>query len=621
VLIADDDASMRFVAHEALVPARIDLVEAKDGSEAVAAFGEHRPDLVLLDVSMPVLDGYSACREIRNRPEGQLLPILIVTGSDDPDSIQKAYDAGATDFVEKPVNWLILVKRLRYMFRASVAVDGLRRSEEKHRALLSAMPDMMIRVRNDGVCLDCKVPGDFVPDLQAHRILNRNVAELLPDELAERFMYEMRSVLADRQSLVSEYSIPLGGRVRDYEARLVANGSREVFAIVRDITRRKEIEEQLRQSQKMEALGSLAGGIAHDFNNALSVIMGYTELTLLGAENDPEHVRKMTAVLDAAKHASLLTRQLLAFSRKQGLRPTRVGLNDTLERLLSVLRRLLREDVELELDLEPDLWPVQADPIQLEQVLLNLIANAGDAMPNGGRLFIKTKSVKVKSDAEGSELRESVLLEVSDTGSGMDRATLERIFEPFYTTKKTGTGMGLATVYGIVKQSGGHIEVDSEPGKGTEFRIYFARSKEASVMVSAQGACQVGKPAGSETVLVVDDEESIRAMVTELLERKGYRALSAANADVALSVARVHSGPIDLLLTDVVMPGMSGRDLADVLARTQQALKVIYMSGHVEDTVREHGVSHAEIPFLQKPFTSAALYEKVGDVISTGINA
>ena len=378
---------------------------------------------------------------------------------------------------------------------------------------------------------------------------------------------------------------------------------------------------QLRQSQKLEAIGRLAGGVAHDFNNMLTAIIGNAALLL----SDDLHLadiqrEEIEAIRGAAERAGSLTQQLLAFSRRQMLMPQILDLNASVVEMGKMLRRVIGEDVELITELDSALGNVKADPGQVGQVIMNLALNARDAMPEGGELKIGTASLDV--DAADARLQDGmmpgryVMLVVSDTGCGMDVETREKIFEPFFTTKGTGegTGLGLSTVYGIVKQSDGFIGVDSEPGLGTTFKIYLPRVDEVTEPLEPR-TDPVELRQGTETVLLVEDEEMVRALVGDVLERNGYRVLEAPGGPKAIEIAEQHEGHINLLLTDVVMPGMSGRELAEELTRLRPELKVLYMSGYTAEAPSDRGLSNQGTPFLQKPFTPPALMQRVRDLL------
>ena len=399
----------------------------------------------------------------------------------------------------------------------------------------------------------------------------------------------------------------------------------------RDVSERRRAEaalrlseEQLRQSQKMDAIGRLAGGVAHDFNNLLTVILGYTEQLIEQLKPPADESLRHAAVeiQGAAARASALTGQLLAFSRKQILEPKELDLNASLSTTSELLRRLIGEHIALEVTLDSELGRVLADENEIQQVVMNLVINARDAMPDGGRLTLTTANVEL-DDASAQHVPllpgRYVVLTVRDTGVGMDPETCERVFEPFFTTKVLGkgTGLGLATVYGIVKQGGGHVSVHSEPGEGSEFKVYLPRL-ESSSTGSAEHPSAGLSPSGSETVLLVEDEEMVRNLLHGMLEKRGYRVLTAGSGEDALGVVSRGHGPIHLMVTDVVMPGMSGPELAERLAPLHPELRVLYISGHTDDAVLRHGVREGLASFLQKPFTVDAFARKIREALDAG---
>ena len=384
----------------------------------------------------------------------------------------------------------------------------------------------------------------------------------------------------------------------------------------------RNTEKQLVQSQKLEAVGRLAGGISHDFNNLLTVILGYSDITLRQLGEDHPLRRNLEEIVKASERAAALTRQLLAFSRKQVMQPKVFDVNTVVTELEKMLRRMIGEDVELRVSLQSDLGNIKADPVQLEQVIMNLVVNARDAMPKGGKLSIETTNVYLDEsyarDHVSVEPGHYVMLAISDTGLGMDAETRQHIFEPFFTTKAPGkgTGLGLSMVYGIVRQSGGNIWVYSEEGRGTTFKIYFPRVTETAEEYK-RAAATVQVPKGSETILLVEDADWVRKLARQVLEGAGYRVLEANSADAAIRMSEASNNGtrIDLLLTDVVMPGMSGNDMSKRVLVKRPHLPVLYMSGYTDDAIVQHGVLEAGINFIQKPFSPDALALKVREVL------
>jgi signal transduction histidine kinase/ActR/RegA family two-component response regulator len=392
--------------------------------------------------------------------------------------------------------------------------------------------------------------------------------------------------------------------------------------IATDVTDRRSLESQLRQAQKMEAVGQLAGGVAHDFNNLLTAILGYTELLTPHFRKDDKRLKDLEQIRKSATRATHLTRQLLAFSRRQILLPVVLDLNHVVNDLTTMLRRVISEDIDIDLQLDPAIGRVKVDQGQVEQVIMNLAVNARDAMPEGGSISIVTANVDVDDEflrAKGvtlqTESRQFVMLSVADSGIGMDEATRCRIFEPFFTTKAKGkgTGLGLATVYGIVKQSGGFIWVYSEPGSGATFKVYLPRTDEALVQETAP--TQAPAVRGNEVVLLVEDEEAVRMLARALLERYGYAVIEAGDAEHAMRLVHERDAAIDLLVSDVVMPGKSGPELYAALVPILPNLKVVYMSGYTDEAIVSRGILEAGTHFVQKPFTAAGLMLKVREAL------
>ena len=399
-------------------------------------------------------------------------------------------------------------------------------------------------------------------------------------------------------------------------------GKPATLNFVNDISSQKNMEAQLRQAQKMEAVGTLAGGVAHDFNNLLTTIIGNAELALMQIyKGDPlnEYIEE---IKNAGNTAASLTRQLLTFSRKQMIQPKVLSINRILHDMEKMLRRLIREDIEMVLDLDSELWPVNIDPGQIEQVSMNLVVNAGDAMPKGGKLLIETANVHLdrtyfRNHGVENTSGAYVMLALTDNGTGMDEKTRDRIFEPFFTTKEMGqgTGLGLSTVYGIMKQNNGYVWVYSEPGKGTTFKVYFPKAGADEVSDTEE---QVGDDLliGSETILVVEDSKPLLKITQKMLEKYGYRILTAQNGREALEVFSGHDGPIHLILTDVVMPKMGGQDLVEKIQSEKPEVKLVYMSGYTDRAISDNGMLHKDVNFIQKPFSSNDLVRKVREVLN-----
>jgi signal transduction histidine kinase/ActR/RegA family two-component response regulator len=422
----------------------------------------------------------------------------------------------------------------------------------------------------------------------------------------------------------------------DFSHRIEASPTNTLSALVDEFNKmsarlslaeqhRQEMEQQLRQAQKMEAVGRLAGGVAHDYNNMTSVIMGYTEMALERTANDDPLYADLEEIMGAAKRSKELTRQLLAFARRQSIAPKVLDINDTVQSMLKMLHPLIGEDIELVWYPGEKTWPIQIDPSQIDQILANLCVNARDAISGVGKIIIETANAEIDktycSLHRGFVPGEFVRLMVSDNGKGMDSKVLNKIFEPFFSTKAIGrgTGLGLATVYGIVKQNNGFINVYSVPGHGATFRIYLPRVKGRSVEVLGKSSPETVF-GNNETVLLVEDEAAILKLAERMLKKLGYRVIAANSPLEAIAMAQRHPEPIDLLITDVIMPELNGRDLADRLNEFLPGLKVLFMSGYTSDVIVSRGVLDKDVVLLQKPFTKNDFTTKIREVLTTAID-
>ena len=504
----------------------------------------------------------------------------------------------------------------------------LAESEERFRTIFDGSPIGIAIVRMDGVVLAMNAAYRKILDLDAHVSVQHQIFDDLThpeDQERDAMRYqELVTSVRDHDRLEKRYLLPnkkiVWTELNLFLLRDRQGQARYVIGMANDISERRMLEEQLRQAQRMETIGTLAGGVAHDFNNLLTVIKGYCNLMMDGLEGQDVLRGQMGHIDRAAEQAASLTRQLLAFSRRQVLQPKVFNVNELVKNADKMLRRLIGENIEIVTVTSPDLGAVRADPGQIESVIMNLAVNARDAMANGGTLTLETANVELDAvyaqQHFGAKPGRYVMLAVSDTGMGMDKATLLHIFEPFFTTKEVGkgTGLGLSTVYGIVKQSEGYIWAYSEPGKGATFKTYLPRVDEpveAMDVAPKDGATTLG----TETILLAEDDPQVRELAREVLEASGYRVLMTDKSLDVPALCKAHEGAIDLLLTDVVMPGLSGSELATKIAEQRPGIKVLFMSGYTDNAVLHHGVPGEEAHFLQKPFTPSKLTSLVREIL------
>src|SRR5437773_1774151 len=564
------------------------------------------------------------CRQLLDQPG---TPIRTELRARHKDGSYHLVEAVAVNRLDDPAvgavvaNWRDITERLR-------AEQALRNSEQSYRSLVDGVRDVIFALSPGGEVTSLNPAFEEMTGFPPADWVGRPFEAFVhPDDVPLALDLFGRVLQGEPRPTIQFRILTRAGtyRVAEFSATAQRRDGRltGILGIGRDVTERLGLEQQLRQAQKMEAVGRLAGGIAHDFNNILTAITGHADLLLedLG-HHDPRRA-DVDEIRRSAERAAGLTRQLLAFSRQQVLQPKVVDLNALVLDMDKLLRRLIGEDVELATVLYPTLGRVTADPGQLEQVIVNLAVNARDAMPQGGKLTLETRNIDLDSSytLEHSLVKPGpyVQLTVSDSGIGMDEETQAHAFEPFFTTKPRGqgTGLGLAMVYGTVKQSGGFIWVYSEPGHGATFKIYLPRV-DAPVEAAAPPVPVERPPRGSETVLLAEDEPAVRTIAQQALERQGYTVLAAPSGADALALAAQHGATIHLLLTDVVMPGMSGRDLADRLTAQRPGIRVLYISGYTDNAIVRHGMLEPGLAYLQKPFRPDALVRKVRDVLDEG---
>jgi two-component system cell cycle sensor histidine kinase/response regulator CckA len=625
VLILEDDEGVARLQQKRLQRAGYHVHSFSHPRDAMPAIRSGDVDLKILDYRLAdQRTGLEFYEDLKR--SGIEVPAILVTGFANESLIISALRAGMKDFVSKSPEYLDYLPE---------AVGRVLRQRQIERNL--ALQRRAMNAVSEGIVIaDAGQPdaplvfaNDAFEKLSGYEpgeALGRNCRFLQGPETDRTTIAQLREAIRAGDPVTVEIlNYRKDGRpfwnllsvtpVRDPSGKIT-----HFVGVQRDVTERKQVAEQLRQSQKLEAIGHLAGGIAHDFNNILTIMLGNTEMALEDIAKQRDCRELLHESMQAGQRAAALTRQLLAFSRRQVLEPKVLDLNAIVVEAQRLLRRLIGEDVVLTTSLDPALRKIKADPVQLEQILLNLTVNARDAMPHGGKLFIETSNVDLDAShgfREG-EIRPGryVMLAVSDTGHGMDAKTRARIFEPFFTTKERGrgTGMGLSTVYGIVQQSGGYVWVYSEVGHGTTFKIYLPESRSGTTEV-VEAAPTPTTARGTETLLLVEDETAVRAIAKRMLESHGYRVLDAAGGEHALRIAEEFPEPIDLLVTDVIMPNMPGNRLAAQLRASRPETRVLYVSGYTDNSISHHGVLDEGVAFLQKPFSHETLSRKVREVL------
>jgi PAS domain S-box-containing protein len=619
VLLVEDDQEDAQALWERLAGMRrhqgrgvtLDVVHADCLTAGLQQLSAGGIDVVLLDLMLPDSRGIETLHRVREA--APQIPVVVMTGLEDAEMAVQAMQAGSQDYlVKQHVNEQLLLHAVCYAVERQAMHVALNASERRFHQLIHSNADGIVVVDREGTLRFVNPAAEVLFGYPATMLVGMQFG--FPVVVGETT--ELDIVRPDQEIVV--------------EMRVVETlweGDIAYLASLRDITDRKRAEaslryreELLRQAQKMEAIGRLAGGVAHDFNNLLTAIIGYSDILLMRVDRDEPVHRYVDRISKAANRAALITRQLLAFSRRQLAQPQLLNVNSAVSDIQKMLQPLIGEDIEIITCLTPELGQVYVDAGHIEQIVMNLVLNARDAMPQGGQLTILTANIEL-TEAQpcryfGAPPGPYVMLQVTDTGEGMDTQTLTRLFEPFYTTKDPGqgTGLGLAVVYGILQQAGGEIEVISEQGKGTTFKVYLPRVAGA-VPLGPSHEVRVTLPHGLETVLVVEDEEIVRVIMHDTLQMQGYHVLTAADVQDAMRLCEQHNGPIHLLVTDMVMPNMSGQELAERLTAVRTDIRVLFISGHSDDTLARRGLVNGRVAFLPKPFTPDTLVHTVRHVL------
>ena len=679
ILIVDDEEDNLYLLETLLRGNGHDVDSATNGAEALEKLKSGKFELIISDILMPVMDGFQLCRKVKTDKALHHIPFIIYTATyTGPKDEEFAKKIGAERFIQKPCEPDLFMEAVREVMAAAKGSDirlmpktmdgdeilklyserlvrkleqkmlelekevnarreveeSLRQSEQRYRAIFEGAAEGImiiehhtrdIKYVNPAMCRMLGYDEDELRHLTVNDILPAYILDRLGSDFEAHDRENKTMFLKDLECLKKDGTIIYADIV--ITPRIIIDGRAHSLDFFMDVTQRKKaeddkkkIETQFLQSQKLEAVGRLTGGIAHAFNNILTAIIGNAEIMLaILPKGDPLR-EGVEEIRDAGERAAGLISQLLAFSRKQVLQPTIMSLNDTVHDMDRMLRRIIGEDIEMRTILKHDLGLVEADMGQIELVLMNLVVNARDAMPKGGKITIETANAELDEEYSRSHIAvipgPFVMLSVSDTGVGMTREVQEHIFEPFFTTKEKGkgTGLGLSTVYGIVKQTKGNIWTYTELGKGTTFKVYLPRVERLKLEKKKKDR-KAEALTGSETILIVEDDEMVRKFAERVLKGFGYRVLIAANGEEAVRIAGEHEEPIHLMLTDVVMPGMSGQDLENKFKASKPGIKVLYMSGYTDDAIVHHGILDKGKVFLQKPFTTDALGRKVKEAL------
>jgi len=644
ILVVDDNPDNLQVLKKVLQKFLPDstIRTCQNAEKAQEILSENDVALALLDVQMaPDINGIELCKRIKSNAETKHVSVILIT-SHIAKAAHKALGLkiGADDFILRPIDNTELIARVKVVLRTYNAEAELRKHNQETTISLDKSEQMLQAVFNN------VKDGIMVVALANHRIhtinpamkhmLGYDIKEITSLSLLDIHPKNEHTTVIEAFERQASGSSPLATNIlikrkdgsvfyADINAAPATIGDQSfLVGTIRDVTERKKLEEQFAQAQKLESVGRLAGGVAHDFNNLLSVINGYSECLLDDIDQEDPRREDIIEIKRAGERATSLTSQLLAFSRKQVMNPITLCLNNEIFDINKILERLIGEDINIVTDAQSDLGWINADPGQIQQIIMNLAVNARDAMPKGGVLTIETANVELNKQKSKEFTKivsgQYIMMAVSDTGIGMDAKTQANIFEPFFTTKglHKGTGLGLSTVYGIMEQNHGSIMLESEPGKGATFRLYFPRVEfEGKTSKVQKPRDKKTRTRPKETVLLVEDEASLRALVKRILTGEGYTILEAPDGIKALSLAKEYAGKIDLLLTDVVMPGLNGKEVFSQIKPIHPGSKVLYISGYPDPRITNGSVSSLEGAFLSKPFTAEKLTNKIFEVMNT----
>lgn len=633
VWVIDDDETVLLMAEEILGGEGFEVYTFPQASNALEAMASRLPDVLLLDVMLPDMDGFEFCARLRDHPGGEHLPVLMTTALDDSASINRAYEAGATGFVTKPLNWDIELHRLRYMLRSAETAQKLRREEQETRLAkddwertFNAIPDCVTVLDEKFCLLRANSATTKALNKPIDHILGRPCYELFCG--ASEYCPNCPVIQAKASSLPATAEMAYCSPNSIWQiiaSPLVATDgqSTRFVHVARDVSNQRELEVELRQILKMEAVGTLAGGVAHEFNNLLQVITGFAEILLEKASKTNEDITILEAIIQAASRSSALTKQLLTFSRKSALQSEKrpLNLNCEVQNFHKMLRQVLPKSISIDLQLAQDLRICSADSSQMHQVLLNFAVNASHAMPDGGKLTIATRNTQLEPKSDDADSMnppvDFVMLSVSDTGHGMSKETLQHIYEPFFTTKGLGkgTGLGLSVVFGIVKDHGGTIHCESQPGKGATFQIQLPALDSAMVRLKSENNNKAVATAGVGTILFVDDEPDLRSMVGLYLSRLGYTVKVAESGERALTSFGDDKTPPQLVILDLGMPGMGGWECLKKLRLIDPVVKVLIATGYGGDDIEAQIKQWKADGLLMKPYGMATLATKVGEML------